>query len=136
MLTGGRSTGLAKQRGYSKYVFSSFSSEPFIRSSGHKLVQRCSLWTNFIMSQGEPMIGFAETKFAVGTARCSSFRERPGRLKAAKNLVVKGIDALVICGGDGSLTGVRISGAQCRSGSEHCSEDVQKAKSCSSGLRC
>lgn len=41
----------------------------------------------------------------IGTARCASFRTRPGRLTAAKNLVVKGIDALVICGGDGSLTG-------------------------------
>ena len=41
----------------------------------------------------------------IGTARCKAFMERPGRLKAAKNLVDKGIDALVICGGDGSLTG-------------------------------
>ncbi|KAF1987102.1 6-phosphofructokinase [Aulographum hederae CBS 113979] len=41
----------------------------------------------------------------IGTARCLSFRERPGRLQAAKNMVLKGIDALVICGGDGSLTG-------------------------------
>ena len=41
----------------------------------------------------------------IGTARCKSFMERPGRLTAAKNLIAKGIDALVICGGDGSLTG-------------------------------
>ena len=41
----------------------------------------------------------------IGTARCKSFYERPGRLKAARNMVKKGIDALVICGGDGSLTG-------------------------------
>lgn len=41
----------------------------------------------------------------IGTARCASFRERPGRLKAAKNMILKGIDALIICGGDGSLTG-------------------------------
>jgi 6-phosphofructokinase 1 len=41
----------------------------------------------------------------IGTARCMSFMERPGRLKAAKNMILKGIDALVICGGDGSLTG-------------------------------
>lgn len=41
----------------------------------------------------------------IGTARCMSFRERPGRLQAAKNMILKGIDALVICGGDGSLTG-------------------------------
>lgn len=41
----------------------------------------------------------------IGTARCAAFRERPGRLQAAKNMILKGIDALVICGGDGSLTG-------------------------------
>jgi len=41
----------------------------------------------------------------IGTARCAAFRERWGRLKAAKNMVEKGIDALVVCGGDGSLTG-------------------------------
>ena len=41
----------------------------------------------------------------IGTARCKSFMQRPGRLTAAKNMISKGIDALVICGGDGSLTG-------------------------------
>lgn len=41
----------------------------------------------------------------IGTARCAAFRERKGRLRAAKNMMIKGIDALVICGGDGSLTG-------------------------------
>ncbi|TAQ86627.1 hypothetical protein B7494_g5041 [Chlorociboria aeruginascens] len=41
----------------------------------------------------------------IGTARCMAFYERPGRLKAAKNMVLHGIDALIICGGDGSLTG-------------------------------
>ncbi|EXJ71159.1 6-phosphofructokinase subunit alpha [Cladophialophora psammophila CBS 110553] len=41
----------------------------------------------------------------IGTARCMAFMERWGRLKAAKNMVDRGIDALVICGGDGSLTG-------------------------------
>lgn len=41
----------------------------------------------------------------IGTARCMAFRERPGRLRAAKNMIDKGIDALVVCGGDGSLTG-------------------------------
>ena len=41
----------------------------------------------------------------IGTARCMEFYERPGRLKAAKNMVLNGIDALIICGGDGSLTG-------------------------------
>jgi 6-phosphofructokinase 1 len=41
----------------------------------------------------------------IGTARCMEFYERPGRLKAAKNMIINGIDALIICGGDGSLTG-------------------------------
>ena len=42
---------------------------------------------------------------SIGTARCKAFTERPGRLKAAKNMIDKGINALIICGGDGSLTG-------------------------------
>ncbi|OAA47060.1 6-phosphofructokinase [Metarhizium rileyi] len=41
----------------------------------------------------------------IGTARCMAFYERSGRLTAAKNMVLHGIDALIICGGDGSLTG-------------------------------
>ena len=41
----------------------------------------------------------------IGTARCKAFFEREGRLVAAKNMVMAGIDALIICGGDGSLTG-------------------------------
>ncbi|ODV84576.1 hypothetical protein CANARDRAFT_29105 [[Candida] arabinofermentans NRRL YB-2248] len=41
----------------------------------------------------------------IGTARCMEFKERWGRLKAAKNMILRGIDALIVCGGDGSLTG-------------------------------
>ncbi|BGP14347.1 hypothetical protein JCM10213_004474 [Rhodosporidiobolus nylandii] len=41
----------------------------------------------------------------IGTARCAAFRELEGRRTAALNLVRHGIDALVVCGGDGSLTG-------------------------------
>lgn len=41
----------------------------------------------------------------IGTARCAAFREIEGRRKAVLNLVKHGIDALVVCGGDGSLTG-------------------------------
>jgi len=41
----------------------------------------------------------------IGTARCKAFFERDGRLTAAKNMILNGIDALIICGGDGSLTG-------------------------------
>ncbi len=44
----------------------------------------------------------------IGTARCKAFTERAGRLRAAKNMVMTGIDALIIIGGDGSLTGADI----------------------------
>jgi 6-phosphofructokinase 1 len=41
----------------------------------------------------------------IGSARCKEFREREGRLRAAHNLLERGIDKLVAIGGDGSLTG-------------------------------
>ena len=41
----------------------------------------------------------------IGTARSAAFRTREGRLSAAHNMVKEGIDMLVVCGGDGSLTG-------------------------------
>ena len=41
----------------------------------------------------------------IGSGRCKDFRERKGRLKAAKNLIEKGITNLVVIGGDGSLIG-------------------------------
>ncbi len=41
----------------------------------------------------------------IGTARCEEFRTREGRRQAAANLLDRGIDALVVIGGDGSLTG-------------------------------
>jgi len=41
----------------------------------------------------------------IGTARCKAFFEREGRLKAAENLIRNGIEGIIICGGDGSLTG-------------------------------
>jgi 6-phosphofructokinase 1 len=44
----------------------------------------------------------------IGTARSDDFRTRAGRTRAAKNLVERGIDNLVIIGGDGSLTGANI----------------------------
>ncbi len=44
----------------------------------------------------------------IGTARSADFRTREGRLKAAKNLVERGIDRLVVVGGDGSLTGANL----------------------------
>ncbi|KAL9920259.1 ATP-dependent 6-phosphofructokinase isoform 3-T5 [Glossina fuscipes fuscipes] len=44
----------------------------------------------------------------IGSARCSEFRERSGRLRAANNLIENGITNLVIIGGDGSLTGANL----------------------------
>lgn len=48
----------------------------------------------------------------IGTARCAKFRERAGRLDGAYNMVVNGIDALIVCGGDGSLTGADLFRAE------------------------
>ncbi|KAF2872017.1 phosphofructokinase-domain-containing protein [Massariosphaeria phaeospora] len=54
----------------------------------------------------EDVRGFlSEGGTLIGTARCMEFMERAGRTKAAKNMILNGIDALVVCGGDGSLTG-------------------------------
>ncbi|CAF3500667.1 unnamed protein product [Rotaria socialis] len=44
----------------------------------------------------------------IGSARCKEFRERPGRLRAAKNLIEHGINNIVCIGGDGSLTGAHL----------------------------
>jgi 6-phosphofructokinase 1 len=43
-----------------------------------------------------------------GTARCSQFRTREGRRRAVRNLLERRIDALVVIGGDGSLTGANL----------------------------
>lgn len=44
----------------------------------------------------------------IGSARCEAFKTREGRMRAALHLVERGIDRLVIIGGDGSLTGADI----------------------------
>lgn len=44
----------------------------------------------------------------IGTARSTEFRTREGRRKAAANLLARGIDRLVVIGGDGSLTGANM----------------------------
>jgi 6-phosphofructokinase 1 len=44
----------------------------------------------------------------LGTARAMEFREREGRRRAARNLLELGVDALVVIGGDGSLTGATL----------------------------
>ena len=42
------------------------------------------------------------------SARCEEFHTRKGREKAAKNLLEKGIDGLIVIGGDGSFCGANI----------------------------
>src|SRR5918995_2664676 len=44
----------------------------------------------------------------LGTARSLAFQERDGRRRAARNLLDLGVDALVVIGGDGSLTGANL----------------------------
>lgn len=44
----------------------------------------------------------------IGSARCKDFRERAGRLRAAKNLIDHDINNIVCIGGDGSLTGANL----------------------------
>lgn len=59
-----------------------------------------------VKAEWEDVRGYlSEGGTLIGTARCMEFMKRPGRLRAAKNMITKGIDALIICGGDGSLTG-------------------------------
>lgn len=48
----------------------------------------------------------------IGTARCMAFRERAGRLVGCKHMIEAGIDALIVCGGDGSLTGADLFRAE------------------------
>ena len=48
----------------------------------------------------------------IGTARSTAFRTQEGRLAAANNLIIEGIDSLVVCGGDGSLTGADVFRAE------------------------
>ena len=49
----------------------------------------------------------------IGTARSTEFRERAGRRRAARNLLERGIDSLVVIGGDGSLTGANLFREEC-----------------------
>ena len=44
----------------------------------------------------------------IGTARSATFRTIEGRTAAVLNLIKEGIDGLVVCGGDGSLSGADI----------------------------
>ncbi|OJX94323.1 MAG: 6-phosphofructokinase [Micrococcales bacterium 73-15] len=48
----------------------------------------------------------------IGTFRSKEFRERSGRLRAARNLLLLGIDRIVVIGGDGSLSGLDLFRAE------------------------
>ncbi|KAI9497468.1 6-phosphofructokinase [Zychaea mexicana] len=45
---------------------------------------------------------------SIGTARCKPFQTSEGRLQGAENLIKRGIDSIIVCGGDGSLTGADV----------------------------
>jgi len=66
---------------------------------GERIVQMRSTDVGGIIHQGGTIIG---------TARCAEFRQREGRLQAARHLVERDIDGLVVIGGDGSLTGANL----------------------------
>ncbi|OQV21160.1 ATP-dependent 6-phosphofructokinase [Hypsibius exemplaris] len=71
---------------------------------GGKLIQEAS-WeaVSGIIQKGGTIIG---------SARCAEFRQRPGRVAAAYNLVIRGISNIVCIGGDGSLTGANLFRAE------------------------
>ena len=58
------------------------------------------------------------------TARCAEFKTEEGRRLAYENLQKEGIDALVVIGGDGSLTGARIFATEFKIGRASCRERV------------
>ncbi|EJD47349.1 PFK-domain-containing protein [Auricularia subglabra TFB-10046 SS5] len=59
-------------------------------------------------------VGWDDGGTLIGTARSQRFRTPEGRLSAAFNfnMVKEGIEALVVCGGDGSLTGADVFRAE------------------------
>lgn len=67
----------------------------------------------------------------IGSARCLQFRERPGRLTAAKNLINRNITNLICSGGDGSLTGANLFRLEVRGIVCHVGRDVQINKNSS-----
>lgn len=66
---------------------------------GDGIVQMTSADVGGIIHQGGTIIG---------TARCAEFRTWEGRLRAARHLLERDIDGLVVIGGDGSLTGANL----------------------------
>jgi len=60
--------------------------------------------TQLSWEDGSGILGKGGT--AIGTYRCKEFTTREGQLTAAANLIEKGIDRLIVIGGDGSLAGL------------------------------
>ncbi|RIB17936.1 phosphofructokinase-domain-containing protein [Gigaspora rosea] len=78
--------------------------EPYAIYEGYEgLVQGGNMIKKFEWSDVRGYLSVGGT--LIRTARCQSFREHKGRLQAAHNLIKNGIDALIVCGGDGTLTG-------------------------------
>jgi 6-phosphofructokinase 1 len=67
-----------------------------------------------IRRMGWDDVGYILTRggTVLGTARSAEFRDRAGRRRAAANLVARGIDRLVVIGGDGSLSGADVLRAE------------------------
>jgi 6-phosphofructokinase 1 len=68
-------------------------------SGGERIVQMNRKSVTGIIQDGGTILG---------SARCQEFMSRPGRLRAAHHLLERGIDQLVVIGGDGSLSGAEI----------------------------
>lgn len=64
---------------------------------------------NFVKARWDDVSGILQMGGTIiGSARCQDFRQREGRLKAAYNLVSRGITNICAIGGDGSLTGANL----------------------------
>jgi 6-phosphofructokinase 1 len=80
-------------------VFGVYEGMQGLVDGGDRIKQLSSTDVGGILHQGGTVLG---------TARCAEFFSRDGRRRAARNLVERGIDALVVIGGDGSLTGANL----------------------------
>ncbi|KAI5828599.1 6-phosphofructokinase [Schizophyllum commune Tattone D] len=87
-----------------------FGDGPLLRDGTADLASGRTLKGRYIVRAGwDDVRGwFAEGGTLAGTARSQTFRTPEGRLQAAYNLIKEGIDALAVCGGDGSLTGADV----------------------------
>ncbi|MDJ0665414.1 MAG: 6-phosphofructokinase [Acidimicrobiia bacterium] len=80
-------------------VYTVFEGFQGLVDGGERIKRATSAAVGGILHQGGTVLG---------TARCQEFRTPEGRRRAAKNLVEIGVDALVVIGGDGSLTGANL----------------------------